>query len=114
MAQHRPVNDRIAETLAQLALLQAKANKEVVNQDPRIVAIDDEIQKINNSMLKFNRWNTEWEQKVVDFEARVVEWKQRGVEASAKIREANQALASLKDSRKKMSVEVSQEIVAED
>tara|TARA_R110000744_G_scaffold221932_1_gene340909 strand:- start:227 stop:574 length:348 start_codon:yes stop_codon:yes gene_type:complete len=111
MAQHRPVNDRIAETLAQLATLQAKANKEAVNEDSRIVAIDQEIVAINNSMLKFNRWNTEWEQKVEDFTARVAEWKLRGQEASAKIKEANISLASLKESRRALSIEVSQEIM---
>ena len=74
MAKHRPVNQRIAETMAHLAALQAKANKEAVNDDPRIKEIDNRIREINNSMLKYNRWVSEWEQKVEDFLERVVTW----------------------------------------
>ena len=110
MAKHRPVNQRIAETMAHLAALQAKANKEAVNDDPRIGEIDTRIREINNSMLKYNRWNSEWETKVVDFEARVETWKERGVEATEKVKEANRHLRNLKDERKTLSESIAHEI----
>ena len=103
MAKHRPVNQRIAETMAHLAALQAKANKEAVNDDPRIKEID-------NSMLKYNRWVSEWEQKVEDFQERVVTWEVRGVEATEKVKEANKQLRNLKDERKTLGENIAQEI----
>ena len=114
MAKHRPVEQRIAETMKQLASLQAKANADAVNADPRILAIGKRIREINNSMLKFNRWNTEWEQKVEDFENRVATWVERGEIAKEKIKEANKQLVALKEERQTLSENIAQEIANAD
>jgi predicted nucleic acid-binding Zn-ribbon protein len=114
MAKHRPVEQRIAETMKQLASLQAKANADAVNADPRILAIGKRIREINNSMLKFNRWNTEWEQKVEDFENRVATWVERGEIAKEKIKEANKQLVALKEERQTLSEDIAQEIANAD
>ena len=114
MAQHRPVEQRIAETMKQLSMLQAKANADAVKADRRIIEIETRIREINNSMLKFNRWNTEWEQKVEDFENRVATWIERGEIAKSKISEANKQLRNLKDEKQTLGEAIAQEIANAD
>ena len=110
MAKHRPVNQRIAETMAHLASLQAKANKEAVNDDPRIGEIDNRIREINNSMLKYNRWASEWETKVEDFEKRVATWISRGEKADAWLAQYKEDMSALKEKRNLTAAEVAKEM----
>ena len=51
MAKHRPINERMAELQAQMVALQTKQNKEAVNADPKVQAIDSEINDLNNQAL---------------------------------------------------------------
>ncbi len=50
MAKHRPINERMAELQAQMVALQTKQNKEAVNADPKVRAIDAEINDLNNKI----------------------------------------------------------------
>ena len=110
MTKHRPVADRIAETQAQLASLVAKANKEQINTNPDIVALDEQIKGVQVSMLKFNRWASEGEEKIANFKARVVEWENRLDTAKAKRKEANIQIEALREERKALAESLASEI----
>ena len=113
MTKHRPVADRIAETQAQLAALVAKANKEQINSNPDVVALDKEIKDIQVSMLKFNRWASEGEEKIANFEARVIEWKARLATAKEKRSEATAKIEALREKRKALAETLASEIGTE-
>jgi len=113
MTKHRPVHDRIAETQAQLAQLIAKANKEQINTNPEVVALDTEIKNIQTSMLKYNRWASEGEEKIANFEARVIEWKGRLSTAKAKRKEASTQIEALREKRKALAETLASEIGTE-
>ena len=110
MTKHRPVADRIAETQAQLSALIAKANKEQINSNPEVVALDKEIKDIQTSMLKYNRWASEGEEKIANFEARVVEWKGRLATAKQKRKEASTKIEALREKRKALADSLASEI----
>jgi len=112
MGQHRPLNDRIAETQAQLMALKAKMLKDQINESDEIIAIDDEIREITNSMLKYNRWASEGEEKIANFQARVVEWEERLQIATQKRREANLTLDALRIKRKETAESMASEMEA--
>ena len=106
MAQHRPIEERMAELQAQMSALQAKQNKKQINADPKVKAVDKKIDELNKSALKWKRWNKEAEQKVSDFEARVAEWVSRGEQADAWLAQYQQDLAALKEERNLIANEV--------
>ena len=114
MGKHRPVNDRIAETQAQLAALMAKAAKDQINDSPEIKAIDKEIKDIQVSMLKFNRWASEGEEKIANFKERVVTWEGRLEVATQKRKEAAVKLDALRKQRKDMAEDMASSIEIED
>tara|TARA_R110002167_G_scaffold291904_2_gene496670 strand:- start:119 stop:463 length:345 start_codon:yes stop_codon:yes gene_type:complete len=112
MGQHRPLNDRIAETQAQLMALKAKMLKDQINESSEIIAIDDEIREITNSMLKYNRWASEGEEKIANFNARAIEWESRLLLASQKRKEANITLTSLREQRKEKAESMASDMEA--
>lgn len=99
MGKHRPIEDRIAAVQAQMASLQAKANKEEVNNDPRIQEIDGKINDLNKTALKWKRWAKDAEQKVQDFQNRVTEWEKRGEKSEEWMSQYREDLAELKSER---------------
>ena len=114
MGKHREVNERIAETQAQLAALMAKAAKSQINESPEIQAIDKEIKTIQVSMLKFNRWASEGEEKIANFKARAVTWEERLKVATQKRKDAATALEALRTQRKTLAEEMASKIEVED
>jgi len=106
MAQHRPIQDRMADLQAQMVALQAKQNKEAVNADPKVQAIDAEIHALNLDALKWKRWSKDAEQKAADFQARVNEWLWRGEEAASWLDEYRNDVAKLKEKRNLVANEV--------
>ena len=74
MTAHRPISERMAELQQQMVALQVKQNKDKVNADPKVVAIDADIDALNVTALKWKRWEKDAEKKVRDFQARVAEW----------------------------------------
>jgi len=114
MGKHRPVDQRIAETQAQLASLMAKAAKDQINDSPEIQAIDKNIKTIQVSMLKFNRWASEGEEKILNFKKRVKTWEKRLVEATAKRKEASKKLEVLRTERKALAEDMASSIEIED
>ena len=113
MGKHRPVDDRIAETQAQLAALLAKQAKEQVNESPEIQAIDAEIKKINANNLKYARWAKEGKEKIANFKERVITWEMRLADALPHTAEAKDKLESLRKKRKKLAEELASQMAAE-
>ena len=106
MAKHRPINERMAELQAQMVALQTKQNKDTVNADPKVKAIDAEIHALNNDALKWKRWSKDAEQKIVDFQNRVSEWENRGEKADAWLSQYKADLSELKEKRNLVANEV--------
>ena len=106
MAKHRPINERMAELQAQMVALQTKQNKDAVNADPKVQALDAEITTLNNTALKWKRWEKDATKKVSDFEARVIEWENRGEQAEAWLSQYKADLSELKEQRNLVANEV--------
>jgi ABC-type Fe3+-hydroxamate transport system substrate-binding protein len=106
MAQHRPIQERMAELQQQMVALQAKQNKDAVNADPKVQALDAEITTLNTTALKWKRWEKEADKKVSDFQARVAEWVNRGEQAEEWLSQYKQDLATLKEKRNLVANEV--------
>jgi hypothetical protein len=99
MAQHRPIETRIAEAQAQILALQAKANKQVINNDPAVQAVDAEIANLNNTNAKWKRWSFEAEQKVENFLARAETWRVRGAKAETAMEDYREQMDALRQKR---------------
>jgi chaperonin cofactor prefoldin len=80
---HRPINERIAETQAQLAQLLARQAKVEVSQDPQIQELDARIKDLNAQLVKLNRWETDAEEKYANFIKRAEAWQVKGAEGTA-------------------------------
>lgn len=106
MTAHRPISERMAELQQQMVALQVKQNKDKVNADPKVVAIDADIDSLNVTALKWKRWEKDAEKKVRDFQARVAEWQQRGEDAEEWLANYKSELADLKESRALVANEV--------
>ena len=106
MAKHRPINERMAELQAQMVALQTKQNKEAVNADPKVKAIDSEINDLNNQALKWKRWSKDAEQKIVDFQKRVADWENRSEQADSWLAQYKSDLQELKEKRNLVANEV--------
>ena len=106
MAQHRPIQERMDELQAQMVALQAKQNKKQVNADPKVMALDEQIDELNKTALKWKRWGKEADKKVSDFQARVAGWVQRGEQAEAWLSQYKFDLAALKEERNLVANEV--------
>ena len=106
MAKHRPLELRMSELQAQMASLQAQANKAEIDQHPEVVALDAEIDSLNKKALKWKRWQKDADKKVRDFQARVSEWESRGEEADAWLSEYKADLQDLKEKRNLVANEV--------
>ena len=99
MAKHRPLSERIAEAQAQILALHAKENKQVINADPAVQAVDGEIAELNRTNAKWKRWAKDAEDKVVNFIARADEWKTRGAEADSAMEAYHTDLDALRAKR---------------
>ena len=106
MGNHRPINERMEALQSQMATLQAKANKDAVDADPKVQTIDAEIHDLNNEALKWKRWAKDAEQKIEDFQARVAEWENRQESADDWLIQYKEDLASLKERRNLVAQEV--------
>ena len=106
MTAHRPIQDRMAELQAQMVALQVKQNKDKVNADPKVVAIDADIDSLNVTALKWKRWEKDAEKKVRDFLARVSEWENRGEQAESWLAQYKTDLARLKEKRSLIANEI--------
>ena len=106
MAQHRPIQERMDELQAQMVALQAKQNKKQVNADPKVMALDEQIDELNKTALKWKPWGKEAHKKVSDFQARVAGWVQRGEQAEAWLSQYKFDLAALKEERNLVANEV--------
>ena len=106
MTAHRPIQDRMAELQAQMVALQVKQNKDKVNADPKVVAIDADIDSLNVTALKWKRWEKDAEKKVRDFMARVSEWENRGEQAESWLAQYKNDLARLKEKRSLIANEI--------
>ena len=113
MGKHRAVEDRIAETQAQLASLLAKSAKDAVDASPEIQAIDAEIKKVTTDNLKFARWAAEGADKIANFQARVATWEVRLAEATLAVSDAKNKLESLRKKRKKLAGTLASQMVAD-
>ena len=112
MGKHRAVEDRIAETQAQLASLLAKSAKDAVDASPEIKAIDKEIKTITTDTLKFNRWASEGEDKIANFKERVATWEKRLAKATEEVAKAKDKLESLRKKRKKLAETLASQMAA--
>ena len=108
--KHRPINQRILETQAQLASLMAKQAKEEVAQDPQIQQLDEQIQEQNALIVKLNRWENEATEKVKNFEARAEEWRQKETFAKSQKPNANREMAELKEKRRVLAEKLASEM----
>ena len=106
MTAHRPIQTRMAELQAQMVALQVKQNKDKVNADPKVVAIDADIDSLNVTALKWKRWEKDAEKKVRDFLARVSEWENRGEQAESWLAQYKTDLARLKEKRSLIANEI--------
>ena len=106
MAKHRPINERMAELQSQMVALQTKQNKDAVNADPKVMALDAEIDALNNTALKWKRWEKDAEKKVSDFQARVAEWENRGEQAESWLSQYKADLSTLKEQRNLVANEI--------
>ena len=106
MTAHRPIQTRMAELQAQMVALQVKQNKDKVNADPKVVAIDADIDSLNVTALKWKRWEKDAEKKVRDFMARVSEWENRGEQAESWLAQYKNDLARLKEKRSLIANEI--------
>ena len=106
MTAHRPIQTRMAELQAQMVALQVKQNKDKVNADPKVVAIDADIDALNVTALKWKRWEKDAEKKVRDFLARVSEWENRGEQAESWLAQYKTDLARLKEKRSLIANEI--------
>ena len=69
MAKHRPISERMEALQAQMVALQTKQNKEAVDADPQVQAVDAQIHALNNEALQWKRWSKDAQQKIVDFKS---------------------------------------------
>lgn len=106
MTAHRPIQTRMAELQAQMVALQVKQNKDKVNADPKVLAIDADIDSLNVTALKWKRWEKDAEKKVRDFQARVAEWQTRGNDAEEWLANYKAELSDLKETRALVANEV--------
>ena len=101
--KHRPINQRILETQAQLAALVAKQAKEQVSQDPQIQALDERIKDLNSQVIKLNRWENEATEKYQHFINRAEAWQAKGDSAKSQKPSVLQSLAAVKAERKALA-----------
>jgi len=106
MTKHRPIQDRMADLQAQMVALQVKSNKDEVNADPKVKALDAEIHTLNMTALKWKRWEKDASKKISDFQARVVEWENREEQAEAWLSQYKADLSELKEQRNLVANEV--------
>jgi len=106
MTAHRPIQTRMAELQAQMVALQVKQNKDKVNADPKVLAIDADIDSLNVTALKWKRWEKDAEKKIRDFQARVAEWQTRGNDAEEWLANYKAELSDLKETRALVANEV--------
>ena len=106
MAKHRPITERLEALQSQMVALHAKQNKEAVNADPKVIAIDAEIHALNNDALKWKRWAKDAEQKIEDFQQRVAEWENRQESATDWLTQYKEDLGSLKQKRNLVANEI--------
>jgi len=106
MTAHRPIETRMAELQAQMVALTVKQNKDKVNADPRVTALDADIDSLNVTALKWKRWEKDAEKKVRDFQARVAEWEARGEQADSWLANYKAELSDLKATRNLVANEV--------
>jgi|TARA_R110000751_G_C13462343_1_gene445560 hypothetical protein len=106
MTKHRPIQDRMADLQMQMVALQAKENKDKINADPKVRAIDDDIESLNLTALKWKRWEKDATKKVQDFQARVAEWENRGEQAGSWLLQYKADLSELKEQRNLVANEV--------
>jgi hypothetical protein len=114
--QHRPINERIAETQAQLAALMARQAKVEVSKDPQIQELDELIKNLNSQVIKLNRWENEAVEKFANFIKRAEAWKIKGEDAKSQKPSVLQALNATKAERKALaeSLAVNMELDTED
>ncbi len=101
--KHRPINQRILETQAQLAKLMANQAKDEIAQNPQIQDLDMEIKDLNAEMVKMNRWENESEEKVVVFLERAEQWRVKGESAKNAKPDILKELAEVKSKRKALA-----------
>tara|TARA_R110000751_G_scaffold36827_2_gene89686 strand:- start:1695 stop:2039 length:345 start_codon:yes stop_codon:yes gene_type:complete len=111
MGKHRAVEDRIAETQAQLASLLAKSAKDAVDESPEIKAIDQQIKQVTSDNLKFARWAVEGDAKIANFQERVRTWEKRLAKATEEVSKAKSKLESLRKKRKGLAVTLASQMV---
>ena len=98
--KHRPINQRILETQAQLAKLMANQAKDEIALNPQIQELDMEIKDLNAELVKMNRWESEAQEKVANFMARAREWETKGTSARQAKPTLLKQLQEVKSSRK--------------
>ena len=101
--QHRPINERIAETQAQLAALMARQAKVEVSKDPQIQELDERIKDLNSQVIKLNRWENEAVEKYQNFIERAEAWQTKGEDAKSQKPSVLQALNATKAERKALA-----------
>ena len=106
MAKHRPISERMEALQAQMVALQTKQNKEAVDADPQVQAVDASIHALNNEAWIWKRWSKDAQQKIVDFQKRVAEWELRDEQAEEWLAQYKKDLASLKEERNLVANEV--------
>ena len=107
---HRPINERIAETQAQLAQLLARQAKVEVSQDPQIQELDARIKDLNAQLVKLNRWETDAEEKYANFIQRAEAWQVKGAEAKSQKPSVLSELTEVKEQRKTLAGELAMEM----
>ena len=101
--KHRPINQRILETQAQLAKLMANQAKDEIALNPEIQELDMEIKDLNAELVKMNRWESEAEEKVANFMARAREWEVKGTSARHAKPDILKSIQEVKRTRKTLA-----------
>ena len=108
--KHRPIDQRILETQAQLAQLMAKQAKDEIAKNPQIEDLDMQIKDLNAEMVKMNRWESEAEDKVENFMRRASEWRVKGESAKNAKPDILKGLAEVKSQRKALAEQLASTI----
>ena len=56
MGKHRTSHSLLQEAMNRVSQLKVKVAESIVNDDPQILAIDEQISDIKRGMIKVNRW----------------------------------------------------------
>ena len=112
MGKHRNAHSLLADAQKRVTQLKVRVAKDIVNDDPAISAIDENINSLKRDMLKVNRWLDEKH----GLAASIAKWTQRVAEAEVNLANAEKTkkdflaeLAILKLERQALAEELAKD-----